>query len=244
MDLTKDTCLVITGCVSPNANVPYLALKDKDKRRRQYIDSIEYYIKESEFEKIIFCDNSGAEAEEGLFELASVYSKKFEWLYYVGDSDNTMKYGKGFSEGEIVRYVLDNSKLMASCSKFIKITGRLKVVNINSFKKLSRKNRSYFELRGSILDSRCYLARKEDYNRYLLEAYKEVDDNKGRYLEIVYNEIVKSTDKVFYPLPFALNIVGESGSSGAKYYDSFFIHALKNVKRFFTAIIWNIKGYK
>ena len=55
--------LVITGCISPQSDVPFLAVKDPNNRRQQYLDSIKFYIKHSYAKNIVYCDNSNSNVD-------------------------------------------------------------------------------------------------------------------------------------------------------------------------------------
>ena len=50
---------IITGTISPSEQMRQLALKNTEERLKQYIDALEFLIREKTFLKIIFCDNSG-----------------------------------------------------------------------------------------------------------------------------------------------------------------------------------------
>ena len=99
--------LIITGCIQPNPNIPYLILKDSTVRLRQYINCIEFYILNSCFDIIIFGENSAYFYNDKILkEMAFSKRKEFEWLSFLGDQDMVLKRGKGYGEGEIIKYVL------------------------------------------------------------------------------------------------------------------------------------------
>lgn len=124
--------LIITGCIQPNPNIPYLILKDSTVRLRQYINCIEFYILNSCFDIIIFGENSAYFYNDKILkEMAFSKRKEFEWLSFLGDQDMVLKRGKGYGEGEIIKYVLLNSKFKSDITCFFKVTGRLQVVNSN-----------------------------------------------------------------------------------------------------------------
>lgn len=58
--------------------------------------------------------------------------------------------GKGYGEGEIIEYGLKYSELLRGAAYFCKLTGRLKVENINRFTKLAKMDKSYFWTMGLI----------------------------------------------------------------------------------------------
>lgn len=182
---TNDVVLIITGCVRPNIRQRFLVLKDEEERLRQYIASVRFYISESPFTKIVFCDNSNYQYAEidTLVKLAQSYGKEFEWLAFQGDSSKILVHGKGYGEGEIIRYALDNSKLTAIAHSFAKVTGRLTIGNIDQVIHNAKPNTNYFNrdiYRGHGTDTRFYLCDIDFYKRNLLDAYIETCELPGK----------------------------------------------------------------
>lgn len=67
------------------------------------------------------------------------------------------------------------------------------------------------------IDTRFYCVKKSDYNKCLRNAYKEVDDEHGIYLEHIFYKKMKDNKlhyRSFYELPW---IKGISGSTGLSY---------------------------
>lgn len=124
--------LIITGCIKVNDNTPYVAVRDDRLRLDDYISTIKWAIESEVFDKIVFCDNSGyVYDDKEIQDLAKIRFKKFEWLCFQASPDLVNTYGKGYGEGEIIKYVLNNSKIISDSDYFFcKITGRLKVLNI------------------------------------------------------------------------------------------------------------------
>lgn len=239
----KDCCLIVTGCMFPQCDVKNLAIKDYRIRQQQYIESLKWYINETSISRIVYCDNSNALCPEGLIELAETEGKVLEWLPFQGNSDKVLEKGKGYGEGEILDYAVHNSQLVSESDVLIKITGRLKPLNISSILQLSRRRYSYFEMHDGYVDSRCYIVKKEDYIKYLLGVNDKVDDYRGYYIEHVLYDEIQKYPKRFHPLPFALNISGMSGSMGVEYKDGVMLHIAKDIKRIVLAVKWKIEQH-
>ena len=234
------TCVVLTGCIKPESNVFKLALKDEEARLQQYLESINYFICETKVKKIVFCDNSNYAKNESIMEKARKYGKEFEWLSFQGDTAKTLTQGKGYGEGEIIDYVLDYSQIIKDCDSFIKVTGRLKVKNIRMFFALLSHKYSYFVVSEDYVDTRCYMANISIFKDVLREAYKNVNDPAGYYLEHAYYDVIAGKSDKFKSLPFYANIEGMSGSSGKIYYEAKFKYILRTFKRFVVATKENI----
>lgn len=214
--------LIITGCISPNSDVPVLKLTDSDERRKQYIQSIKYYIESSPFENIVFCDNSNAEVEDILFALAKKNNKQFEWLSFNGDQEKVVQYGKGYGEGEIMDYVLNHSVLIEDAEILVKTTGRLMVKNCGFILRFANPCVAHFmpvrvSDRRPYIDTRIYMMPKECYQRYFRWVHIDVDDRNGTYLEHTFGAAVREHKIPYKRFLVAPNIWGMSGSVGTIY---------------------------
>ena len=238
------SCLIITSTINVNSN--FTVLVDPEIRLQQYLSSIKFYIKIKNLDSIIICDNSGYDysKEESLIALAQKHAKKTEFLFFNSDSTNTMKYGKGYGEGEIIKFIVNNSALYRNGDKsFFKVTGRVIVSNLELIIKTVSANKNYFQrisfnsLRAEEkIDTRFYHIKKDEYEKYLLNSYLSVNDAEGFYLEHCFFKSVlenKMNFSFFYILPF---IEGISGSSGVSYN----IPKKNFIIRFFINIILTI----
>lgn len=234
------TVLLITGCISPNSQTPQLVLKDSDIRRQQYIDSIKYYIKYGHVKNIVYCDNSGAETEQGLSELAEKRGKRFEWISFYGDTGKTVQFGKGFGECEIVNYALLYSDLIKQCEYLVKVTGRLIVKNLNILLKLSKKGICFCPNRTEdsrfYINTRIYMMPIEAYNLYFQKAADYIDDTNNVYLEHAFGICVEKNEVRFKKFLFAPWVEGISGSTGRIYKPSVISYLKDDIKLRFYSI--------
>lgn len=236
----KNVCLIVTSCMFPKSNVKKLTVTNFETRKEQYMESLKWYINETDIVNICYCDNSMAPCDVDLVMLANSKGKRLEWLSFQGDCEKVAEQGKGYGEGEILDYAFKNSQLVNEADVLIKITGRLNALNIKTILKFTDRRYSYFEMHRGYVDSRCYVVKKQDYLKYLLGLKNEVDDNKRYYIEHVLFDKIKNNTRRFHPLPFALNISGISGSMGVEYKDTAVKHIAKSLKRFILSVIWHI----
>lgn len=217
----NDIGLLITGCISPIRTQKNLYLKNVEQREKQYIDSIEYYICNTSIKWIVFCENSNFHSKylDSLIILAEKNNKKFEWISFEGDSFKVQERGKGYGEGEIVKYALEKSEVLKKTKYFLKVTGRLKVLNINSIcNKLSFCPAFNYDIyRTNAYDTRFYFVEKEFYIKYLEDLYLYVNEEE--------NDIIALED-IFYKrlssyevncLPYYPKFEGVSGGNGTDY---------------------------
>jgi len=217
--------LIITSTVNVNSNLTYLI--DAKTRLKQYVDSIDYYLSSTLITKIIICDNSGFDYSDNiaLIEIAKKNNKQIEFLAFHGNKTEIKNLGKGFGEGEIMSHVFSKSKLIKQEDiSFFKVTGRLKILNIDKILASVKSNDNYFNrvnlnpfVNLKKVDTRFYKCSKQDFKLIFEDVYKEVNDSQGVFLEhVYYNTLIKNKIefKSFKVLP---NFSGISGSTGQEY---------------------------
>ena len=123
---------------------------------------------------------------------------------------------------------------------FYKCTGRLFIKNCNSILKEKHKSDTVFS--GIPSDNWAFTwffkVNKGFYRKYLAEAYTEVNDYNGIYMEHIYYRILtENLDKidVFYRYP---NVSGVSAGTNSAYHSGYIRYLFKNiqVKRGFFGI--------
>lgn len=211
--------LIMSASISP-AKISKLCLRDTETRLRQYCAALQYYIKCKKFDKIVFCDNSNYsyqyETERHEAERCKV---QLEILKFSSKYQMIEKYGKGYGEGEILKYVIQHSELLAGEDYFYKVTGRLIVTNIALLVKRKCKvaqfNRNLYAYKS--VDTRFWGINKEQYIQYLEDSFEKVNDDKGRYLEVCYKRDLDK-NKIKYQSFCVFPVIdGYSGTIGEKY---------------------------
>lgn len=198
-------------------------LTDVSERLKQYIECIEFYLGKTGIKKIVFCENSNYKFDSrALYEMAKKNNKFFELLQFSGNYSQIVARGKGYGEGEIIEYAIENSKLLLNSKYFVKVTGRLIISNIDILYKRIDSDRAYFNCNlyyYPSIDTKIYGMPIDLYKDTFLKAYCDVDDKENNYIEsIFYNIIKKKHIKVFnfHKCPV---FEGISGSSGFNYFD-------------------------
>lgn len=214
---------IITGTVQPNINVGQLVIRNAEERLKQYMDGICFLIESKTFSKIIFCENSGfgVQAMETLYKIAENEKVQLELLSFEGNTEQLIIHGKGYGEGEIMKYVFEHSQIVKGEKYFIKITGRMKIINIKEIVSGIREKKTYFNVPNRTLrtlyDTRMYAMPIEQFKKYFAQRYEEVMDDKGYYLEHVYTKILNEEGISVANFPRYPRIVGISGSTGNQY---------------------------
>jgi hypothetical protein len=146
-------------------------------------------------------------------------------LFFHGSKTEIQKFGKGYGEGEIMKYVLKNSNLFYENEiSFLKITGRLKVMNLDSILNKIESNLNYFNFVNlnpfvdlKKVDTRFYQCTKNDFVINFSDCFYDVNDNEGIFLEHVYYNRLISNRIAFHCFNILPNFLGYSGSTGQQY---------------------------
>ncbi len=214
--------LVLTSCIRP-AQQDNLKLGDWEERYGQTITSLKYYIDSGTFEYIVICDGSGYDlSSDDIMQYADKHGVDLESLSFIQNQELVKKKGKGFGEGEIMSYIVCNSRLFKASNFFIKVTGRLIVTNIGEIvHKIDIAKAPFFNIIiskviGSV-DTRVYGMTTSMYAEYFIDAYQSVDDSKGNTYEIVFGKVLKANNISFSPLPIVPILQGKSGTDNKDY---------------------------
>jgi hypothetical protein len=217
--------LILTSTVNVNSFMTVVV--DPKIRLQQYLDSIHFYLDSKNIKKIIVCDNSGFDYSliTTLVEHAVKKNKIIEFLYFKGTLDKIQEFGKGFGEGEIMSFVFKNSKLInQEENTFLKVTGRLKIINIDSVVKSLKSNLTYFQpvnlnpfVNLKKVDTRFYQCTKLLFEELLKDSYFDVHDKENVFLEHVYYKKLVDNRIKFKNFIILPNFLGISGSTGIVY---------------------------
>lgn len=213
--------LLITSCIAPSPQ-PFLKVLDNQVRLNQTIGSLRFFVQSGCFDKIVICDSSSYQMNiDDVVDQSTSRQVCVEVLAFQGNTEMVRKLGKGYGEGEIMEYVLKNSRLMAGETYFFKVTGRLTVTNLRDIMPHLRPETNYFNITvlkwlGAI-DTRFYGVCVSTYRDDLLHAYRNVNDSEAKYYEICFRDMLLSKAVHFRCFPRFPIICGTSGTQGLDY---------------------------
>ena len=234
----KDVVLVLTGCIVPNCG-DNLKINNCEERLKQYKKSIEWYYINTPY-RIVFCENSG-------YNIANYYCDKrdrIEILTYKSSEEGYDR-SKGYKEMEILEYAYDNSEFIRDGKIFIKITGRLVLLNIcRIVNYLLKKDKSficsYQNSTRPFSDCKFVFFTGEFWP--ILLSYKDKISNSNNFERITYsaiNEAGTKGIKFIYP-PVLDRVDGVGGGTGVRYNKTvseyFFLNIKHQIRRFFFKI--------
>lgn len=218
--MSDNFAVLLTATINPK-NISYVKIDDVSERLRDYVKSIIMWILFSNASSIVFCENSNYPLDYNPFyQLAELEKKNLEIITFDGN-EKSATYGKGFGEGIILEYALNNSNILGTVTSFYKITGRLFVKNFNELSKLHEGDLTVFNKtspRSKLADTRFFKTEVKFYKEYLIYEYKKVRDHEGTYLEhVFYEKLHGQSIPCFKRYP---RYYGRSGSSGDIYKDT------------------------
>lgn len=215
--MNHQVVLLLTGCIQPNIKNDVLAVKDVETRKNQYLEAIGWYVKNTPY-KVVFCENSGYDVSSEMLNSGG----QVEYLSFVA-SENGAERGKGYKEMEILEYVQAHSKFYQEGSLFVKVTGRLVLLNICDIVERLDKCRqefvsAYMYGRRVFADSRFIFFTKS-YFPLLLSQKENIMDwqhNFEYYTFVSVMEAIEKGIKFIYP-PLKERVHGVGGGFGVTY---------------------------
>ncbi|WP_156877261.1 hypothetical protein [Salinimicrobium terrae] len=235
----NDLVLILTGTITPNS-LSNLTVKDPALRRQQYLEAIKFYINKTKF-KMVFIENSGDQLEN-----FPILPERIEYLKFESAPVHPDR-GIGYKELEIIEFAFKTSKFLKEVKMAVKITGRLKVLNISRlsgiFFQLTQKKSClvYANIfKPKRMDSRCFFFTL-DFWPYLLSAGSNIDlwYNFEASLWDATSTYQKCEGKSYAPLTIPLRIQGMSGSFGIQYKDNIVFHYARFIRNFSRKIMGN-----
>lgn len=136
MTVTPPHPLLMTATITPPENAPRLARSDPHVRLRDYETSLKFYLStpNSHIDRIVFAENSGSSLDSlKRIAMESGVDKKVEFISFY-DLDYPPAYGRAYGELRLMQHAMATSRLLGTLDRkemIWKVTGRLRVVNIN-----------------------------------------------------------------------------------------------------------------
>ena len=219
--------VLITTANNPPAGMPFLRMTDPVMRAIAAKAALYFWVSQG-IEQIVLADATGTNllsaAEEAEIDNSET---RVEQIHYQQDNESVTRKGKGYGEGKLIEYALDNSELLARGEYFFKCTGKLYVRNFPVIAgAIKTKNISNLFWRymgdGSWMepwaDCRFYYTSKTFARSHLLPAYFASNDRTDAVCEYhIHQALARNMQigKSVRPL-----ITGYGGGTGETYFDS------------------------
>jgi hypothetical protein len=239
MKFTSTPPVLITSCIS--SSDIQTKLIDPEKRLFHVLEGIDMWLQIQPELHLVLCDGSN-------FDLGPIVKNKFpnaniECLHHQNSSEEVFKNGKGYGEGEIIKYALNNSKKLALHDVFIKCTGKLWVTNFEDC--LKEWNGKFmadahfsrvFHFRPAkidCIDTRFYIVNKQFYIDNLLHLYLQTNFEKNCSIEHFFLKKIQDLKLNRYIFSKDPIVCGVGGGSGEYYKNNLRRSLKKKIKKFY-----------
>lgn len=233
--------ILLTACVNPG-NMVNTVLVDAEIRRKQYIDALKFYLAETDY-PIVFIENT----EENFSDLFKDYitSKRLEYITFQGNNNLYQKRGKGYGEAVIIEYALRYSQFIHECEYVVKITGRLKLINMKWILWLHKyiipkcDIQCGMDVKARFSDSRLMIS-NITFLKYFIAKKEMINDD---FECVLFECLDEQAGFVCYPVFIRPSWIGTSGTGGDNYwtgeYLSLKLNFLQNMLEY--CIVYNRK---
>lgn len=221
---TAQIPILITSSITPHDKAVRLA--DPQQRLFHAIESITNWIRLAPHARIVLCDGSN-------FDFRPIVRKQFpttsiECLFFQNDYSKIMTYGRGYGEGEIIKFALIHSNYLRDSDAFTKCTSKLWVDNYSECLikmhgdcLFSGVFKNAFSITKPIemvqVDTRFYIVKNDFYLSRLIDAHQQIGVAPGFGLEDSFYHSLTAMDKKMYLFSTPPVIRGVGGGTG-KYY--------------------------
>jgi hypothetical protein len=239
--------LLTSSVIAHDAGV---SLRDPVERTRLAMESVRHWLRLAPGAPIVLCDGSGFDFSGSVH--SAFPGAKIECLFFENDQRAVIERGRGYGEGEIVRYAIEHSREINAAGAFAKCTSKLWVENYqdcmrywngsgvfkgvfdNVFSALAKTKFVY-------IDTRFYLVTVDFYKRYFLYAHHGINPSTGYGLEDCFHAVFLERKLAGYLLPSPPVVCGVGGGIG-KYYKNTAVRRFKERLRY--AIVRKLPEFK
>ena len=223
--MARDFVLLLTGTVDPN-NMTFTKLLDKEIRRKQYVEAIQYWLGHVNF-PIVFIENSGYDLSPG-FQKEIAEGRIMMHTFDGNNYDRTL--GKGYGELSCIETAFEQFEVLRNARFVFKVTGRHKVLNFERYVKQVNDDAEIDLLVNfygflKYCDSKIFGFSPRFIPDYLLRHKKSLNDSEWVFFENALASAALesiSQEYNFKPLNEVARISGSSGTLGIKYKSNYF----------------------
>lgn len=179
--------ILLTGTIRPTGIT--VSEERVEERKNEYVTAIKRYIIETDFDPIVFIENSGYPfPAEKVEKLAAAHRKHFEFIHGTLCGEEVAMHGKGYGDGLLIYEGLSKSRLLRSCDIFYKVTGRMFIENSREILKDTKRHRNRFITYDGMgwCMTWFFQSNRSDYLSALKDVYLDCDDRSRRDLEICF----------------------------------------------------------
>lgn len=219
--LNAESLILITTATKPPEGVFVLEMTDVSKRKIT-AKAAAFFWGAFGVRRIVIADATGQtllEEEEVL--MLNQMGVEVEQIYYIQNADLVIRNGKGYGEGALIKFALQNSAFLKSATNFFKCTGKVYCRNFSEIFNMVQENKIqnifWQDSFDNSIDSRFFYTSKDFSEEILIPAYENVDDRNGVMSEHTIMKLAQqhlTQGRSIRPL-----LTGFSGSLNKPYFD-------------------------
>jgi hypothetical protein len=219
--------VLITTANNPPEGLPFLKMADPVMRVIAAKAALYFWVAQG-IQQIVLADATGTNLlTDYEWEEIDKSETSIEQINYTQASESVIERGKGYGEGKLIEYAINNSELLARVEFFFKCTGKVYVRNFPDIAEVIKRHNTlglfwkHIGDDGTAMkpwaDCRFYYTSKAFAREHLIPAYLASDDNVAFCENRVYEALNRNMEISRSLRPF---IAGYSGGTGEAYFDS------------------------
>ena len=220
------TAVLITTANNPPDGIPFLEMRSAAERRIAAKGALYFWVSQG-VQKIILADATGSNllSKSEVKEIC-LLGASCEQISYEQNSDEVASKGKGYGEGQLIQFALDNSRLLTDEEYFFKSTGKTYVRNFHDIYDLICEAKAaslFWKYLGDgtstkpWAECKFYFSSREFANKHLINAYSQSDDFERGACEYFIFQMLNRTLRTVNAL--RPQISGFAGGTGMQYFD-------------------------
>ena len=215
--------ILLTGTIQPAGGVN-VVLTNPTIRYQQYASSIGYFLNETEFDDVVFVENSDYEFDAEQFHwIAKSLKKRFEYIHRHISPEFQKEIGlkgKSLGEADLIDFAIKNSRLIPGHKSIYKITGRCQLLNASQLLHHQMADNEFIvSFRRKWLTTYFFRVNVDDYIKILSPIATLMDDSIEHNIERLWYKKVKEEISNRNCFCFMPRIHGVYGNSDGKTYD-------------------------
>jgi hypothetical protein len=214
--------VLITTATNPPKDIFVLEMSDISKRTITAKAAI-FFWGALGVKKIVIADATGQtllDDQEVL--MLNRMDVEVEQIYYFQNKDLVIRKGKGYGEGSLIKFALQNSEFLKSATNFFKCTGKVYCRNFSEIFNMIQQNNIqnifWRDVFDSSLDTRFFYTSKNFTENFLIPAYENVDDRNNLMSEHCVLKV--ANEHLMKGASIRPMLSGFSGSLNQPYFDA------------------------
>lgn len=180
-------------------------------------------------EKIVIADATGTTLlDENEISMLNQMNVEVEQICYFQDAEMVKQKGKGYAEGRLMQFAVQNSEILKKETGFFKCTGKIycrnfaqirHTIQANAIRNMFWTNILEFGAANGWADTRFFYTSVDFFNDHLLPTYLSCDDSVAAIESLCFNLFSSKLPFVKTTRPL---LVGFCGGTGELYMDCSF----------------------